>query len=183
MNLPNVLTVIRCALVPLMVGLCWLPQEHLWVPGAVFAVAAVTDFFDGYLARKHHQITDFGKFLDPLADKILVLSALVMLTHLDRVPPWLTVGILARDLAVDGLRMIAVGKGRVIAAAWTGKVKTFSQMVLILVLFFTGWAWNENALTLAGSVWVAFITLFSGVQYFVKNGDALSAGAPGRDKP
>ena len=181
MNLPNILTVIRCAMVPLMVGLCWLPEDCLWIPGTIFAIAAVTDFFDGYLARKNDQITDFGKFLDPLADKILVLSALVMLTHLDRFPPWLTVGIIARDLAVDGLRMIAVGKGRVIAAAWSGKVKTFSQMILILLLFFTGWAWNENAFVLAGSIWVAFITLYSGVQYFVKNGDALRAS--GKDEP
>ena len=183
MNLPNILTVIRCALVPVMVGLCWLPEEYLWIPGAVFAAASLTDFLDGYLARKNNQITDFGKFLDPLADKILVLSALVMLTHLDRFPPWLTVGILARDLAVDGLRMIAVGKGRVIAAAWSGKVKTFSQMILILVLFFTGWTWNENPFILAGSIWVACITLFSGVQYFVKNGDALSSGASGKEAP
>ena len=182
MNLPNILTVIRCALVPAMVGLCYLPGEYLWIPGVVFAVAAVTDFFDGYLARKHGLVTDFGKFLDPLADKLLVLSALVMLVHLERVPAWLTVLVLARELAVDGLRMIAVGKGRVIAAAWTGKVKTFSQMILILVLFFLGWKWNENPFVLAGSVWVAFITLFSGVQYFMRNGDALR-GASGKEAP
>ena len=78
--------------------------------------------------------------------------------------------------------MIAVGKGRVIAAAWTGKVKTFSQMILILVLFFLGWKWNENPFVLAGSVWVAFITLFSGVQYFMRNGDALR-GASGKEAP
>ena len=173
MNLPNALTVLRCALVPAMVGLCYLPENLLWIPGAVFALAAVTDFWDGYLARKNHQVTDFGKFLDPLADKLLVLSALVMLVHLGRIPAWLTALVLARELAVDGLRMIAVGKGRVIAAAWAGKVKTFSQMALILLLFFTGWAWNRNALSLSLSLWAAAITLYSGVQYFVKNGDAL----------
>ncbi len=183
LNLPNILTVVRCALVPLMAGLCYLPEDLLWIPGAVFALAASTDWLDGYLARKHNLITDFGKFLDPLADKLLVLTALVMLVHLGRVPAWLTAGILARELAVDGLRMIAVGKGRVIAAAWSGKVKTFSQMGLILLLFFTGWAWNENPLTLILCAWVAFITLFSGVQYFVKNGDALKSGASGKDKP
>ncbi len=182
MNLPNLLTVARCALVPLMVGLCYLPEELLWIPGAVFALAASTDWLDGYLARRNDLITDFGKFLDPLADKLLVLCALVMLTHLERVPAWLTAGILARELAVDGLRMIAVGKGRVIAAAWAGKVKTFSQMGLILLLFFTGWEWKENALTLAATVWVAVITVYSGVQYFVKNGDALR-GASGKDRP
>lgn len=173
MNLPNILTILRCAMVPLMVGLCYLPEECLWIPGIVFALASVTDWLDGYLARRHSLITDFGKFLDPLADKVLVLSALVMLTRLERIPAWLTVLILARELAVDGLRMIAVGKGRVIAAAWAGKVKTFSQMVLILFLFFLGWRWNENPFILAGTVWVAFITLYSGVQYFVRNGDAL----------
>ena len=183
MNLPNILTIIRCILVPVMVALCWLPEEYLWIPGGVFALASVTDFFDGYLARKNHQVTDFGKFLDPLADKILVLSALVMLVHLDKIPAWLTVLVLARDLAVDGLRMIAVGKGRVIAAAWSGKVKTFSQMILILVFFFTGWAWRANPFILAGSIWVGFITLFSGVQYFVRNGDVLSLSASGKEEP
>ena len=183
MNLPNILTIIRCALVPVMVGLCYLPEEYLWIPGVVFAVASLTDFLDGYLARKHNLVTDFGKFLDPLADKLLVLSALVMLVHLERIPAWLTVLVLARELAVDGLRMIAVGKGRVIAAAWTGKIKTFSQMILILMLFFLGWTWNENPFVLIGSIWVAFITLFSGVQYFVRNGDALRSGASGKEHP
>ncbi len=181
MNLPNILTVIRCALVPVMVGLCYLPEDKLWIAGIVFAAAAATDYFDGRIARKRNLITDFGKFLDPLADKLLVLSALVMLTHLERIPAWLTVLILARELAVDGLRMIAVGKGRVIAAAWAGKVKTFSQMGLILLIFFTGWGWRENALTLILCGWTAFITLYSGVQYFLKNGDALREGASGKD--
>ena len=173
MNLPNILTLIRCALVPLMAGLCYLPEDRLWIAGAVFALASVTDWFDGYIARSRGLITDFGKFLDPLADKLLVLSALVMLTALDRLPAWLTVLILARELAVDGLRMIAVGKGKVIAAAWAGKVKTTSQMILILVLFFLGWRWDGNAFVLAGTIWVAGITVYSGVQYFVKNRDAI----------
>ena len=182
MNLPNKLTLARVALVPVMVGLCYLPAPGgAWAAGAVFALAALTDYLDGSIARKRNLITDFGKFLDPVADKLLVLSALIMLVRSGQFPAFAAVLVLARELAVDGLRMIAVGKGRVIAAAWTGKVKTFSQMILILALFFLGWKWNENPFALAGSVWVAFITLFSGVQYFMRNGDALR-GTSGKEK-
>ncbi len=175
MNLPNILTILRCAMVPLMVGLCYLPEECLWIPGIVFALASVTDWLDGYLARRHSLITDFGKFLDPLADKVLVLSALVMLTRLERIPAWLTVLILARELAVDGLRLAAASRGTVIAAGPLGKLKTFSQMVLILLLFFGGWAVDAHWLLLALCGWVCLITLWSGVDYFVRNRDALKS--------
>lgn len=174
MNLPNRLTVLRVILVPLMVGLCYLPgAAGGWAPGVVFALAALTDYFDGHIARSRGLITDFGKFLDPVADKLLVLSALVMLVSAGRLPAWAAVVVLFRELAVDGLRLAAVRKGQVIAAGQLGKLKTVSQMALILLLFFTGWRVADHWLAIALCAWVCVITLWSGIDYFVRNRDAL----------
>ena len=175
LNLPNKLPLLRVFLVPLMVGLCYLPgPAGSWAPGIVFALAALTDYFDGQIARSRGLITDFGKFLDPVADKLLVLAAFVMLVRPGQMPAWAAALVLARELAVDGLRLAAVRKGTVIAAGWLGKVKTCSQMGLILLLFFTGWKVMEHWYTIALCAWVCVITLWSGVDYFVKNRDALA---------
>ena len=117
MNLPNKLSLLRVALIPVMVALM-LPQTLVCdlLAAAVFAVAALTDYFDGHIARSRHLITDFGKFIDPVADKLLNLSAMMMLVQRGTLPGWVVVLILARELAVDGLRMVAVGQGRVIDA-------------------------------------------------------------------
>ena len=122
MNLPNKLSLLRVALIPVMVALM-LPQTLVCdlLAAAVFAVAALTDYFDGHIARSRHLITDFGKFIDPVADKLLNLSAMMMLVQRGTLPGWVVVLILARELAVDGLRMVAVGQGRVIAAGKLGK--------------------------------------------------------------
>lgn len=138
MNLPNKLSLLRVALIPVMVALM-LPQTLVCdlLAAAVFAVAALTDYFDGHIARSRHLITDFGKFIDPVADKLLNLSAMMMLVQRGTLPGWVVVLILARELAVDGLRMVAVGQGRVIAAGKLGKIKTASQMVMLLFVLIT----------------------------------------------
>ncbi len=170
MNLPNKLSMLRVACVPVLVVLMSCsPAWCHWAALAIFILASFTDFLDGYLARKHHWITDFGKFIDPLADKLLVLSALMMLMEQHVLPGWLVVLILARELSVDGLRLVAMTRQQVIAAGPLGKIKTTSQMLLIILLMvlrvpaFS--AWYTAALT----IWVGVITLWSGVDYFVRN--------------
>ena len=170
MNLPNKLTITRILLIPALVILMYLPSDACrWAAAAVFALAALTDYFDGYIARRDHLESDFGRFLDPVADKLLVLSALTMLLHQGRAPAFLLIILLARELSVDGLRMIAAGKGQVIAAGWLGKVKTVSQLFLVLWLMLTPMSW----FSWAAIGWVAVITLWGGVDYFLKNGKAL----------
>ena len=144
MNLPNKLTIFRIALVPIMVMIPLLDIDGsiLGIPISwlvidfIFIIAALTDKLDGYLARKNNQITTFGKFLDPLADKILVLAAMVMLVEMDKLPAWIPVIVLAREFVVSGYRLIAVEKGgKVIAASKWGKLKTVTQMIAIILAF------------------------------------------------
>ena len=174
MNLPNKLSLTRIALIPLMVALMY-PNTTVCnlLAAAVFALAAFTDFLDGHIARKQHIVTDFGKFVDPVADKLLVLSALIMLIQHGVMPAWVVVVILARELCVDGLRMVAVGRGRVIAAGKLGKIKTVSQIVLILWLMLSHQPALRHPVSIILTVWVLVITLWSGVDYFVKNGSCL----------
>lgn len=135
MNLPNKLTVLRMILVPFFVlALLWPFPHHFLVALALFGVASYTDHLDGMLARKNNQITDFGKFMDPLADKILVISALVCFVSLDLCDVWLVLLIIAREFMVTSIRLVAAGKGSVIAANNWGKVKTVSQIVAICVI-------------------------------------------------
>ena len=174
MNLPNRLSLLRVFLVPVLVLLLSLPGDLWRYLGAfVFLLGIVTDYLDGYIARKQNLITDFGRFVDPLADKLLVLSALIMLSVHGLVPAWLVILVLARELAVDGLRMILSARGTVIAAGWAGKIKTASQMVYILVLL----VFNVPALShwflILGTVWITGITLFSGWEYFRRYGKEL----------
>ncbi len=174
MNLPNKLSLTRVALIPVMVALMY-PQTEVCniLATIVFAVAAFTDFLDGHIARKQHIVTDFGKFVDPVADKLLVLSALIMLIQHGVMLAWVTVVILARELCVDGLRMIAVTHGQVIAAGKLGKIKTVSQIVLILWLMISRQPVMRNWLSGILTLWVLVITLWSGIDYFVKNGSCI----------
>lgn len=179
MNLPNKLSITRIVLIPVLVALMY-PQNEVCriLSIIVFAAAAFTDFLDGYIARKNHIVTDFGKFVDPVADKLLVLSALIMLCYRQLMLSWVVCIILGRELCVDGLRMIAVGKGHVIAAGKLGKIKTVSQIVLVLWLMVTqkpviASPVTDNLIGLVLTVWVAVITLWSGVEYFVKNGSCI----------
>lgn len=144
MNLPNKLTIFRIILVPIMViipllginGECFgIPIQYLIID-LIFIIASITDKLDGYLARKYNQVTTFGKFLDPLADKILVLAAMVMLVEINRLPALIPIIVLAREFMISGYRLIAVEKGgKVIAASIWGKVKTVTQMIAIILAF------------------------------------------------
>ena len=144
MNLPNKLTIFRIILVPIMVIIpligitgkfLGIPLEYLFID-FIFIIASITDKLDGYLARKNNQITTFGKFLDPLADKILVLAAMVMLVEMAKLPAWIPIIVLAREFMVSGYRLVAVEKGgKVIAASKWGKIKTVTQVIAIILAF------------------------------------------------
>ena len=186
MNTPNKLSLLRVALIPVLVLCMYLPGwPMVLLSAAVFGAAAYTDYLDGHIARRDGLVTDFGKFIDPVADKLLNLSAMIMLTYCGLLPQWAVIVILARELAVDGLRMVAVGQGRVIAAGKLGKIKTVSQMVLILFLMIVGRLAPvvfPNAAVLLTIVnvigwimiaWVVVITVWSGVDYFKRNFDVI----------
>ncbi|MBQ2929710.1 MAG: CDP-diacylglycerol--glycerol-3-phosphate 3-phosphatidyltransferase [Clostridia bacterium] len=184
MNTPNKLSLLRVALIPVMVLFMYLPGwPMVLVSTAVFGAAAYTDYLDGHIARRDGLVTDFGKFIDPVADKLLNLSAMIMLTMGGLLPHWAVIVILARELAVDGLRMVAVGQGRVIAAGPLGKIKTVSQMVLIIFLMLAGrlapvlfggvLASAVNVIGWVMIAWVIVITVWSGVDYFVRNFDVI----------
>ena len=171
MNLPNKLTLIRVAMIPLCLLLWALGQA---VPAAiVFALAAITDFFDGYIARKQNIVTVFGKFADPVADKVLVLTAMVFLCADGHLPAWAVSIVAARELLVDGLRLVAAGKGNVIAAGWLGKIKTNLQyfcVVAAMVLPKGHW------LTLTLTILMAIMTVWSGWQYVWGHREILKSG-------
>ena len=173
MNLPNKLSLLRMAMIPVVVALM-IPCNAVCtrIAAVVFAIAAFTDFLDGYIARRDNIVTDFGKFIDPVADKLLNLSALVMLSHQGLLPAWVVVIILARELCVDGLRMVAVGQGRVIAAGKLGKIKTVSQIALVLWLMLSVLP-ATNPVSFVLISWVAVITLWSGVDYLIRNRDCI----------
>ena len=174
MNLPNRLTVARVALIPVMVVLMYVGGTVCnLLAAAVFCLAAFTDFLDGHIARSRGIVTDLGKFLDPVADKLLTLSAFIMLIQQGLMPAWATVVILARELCVDGLRMVAVTKGQVIAAGKLGKIKTVSQIVLILWLMLLRQPVTQSLLSGALCLIVVVLTLWSGADYFVKNSGVL----------
>ena len=137
---------------------------------AIFIVASLTDSLDGYIARHYNQVTDFGKFLDPLADKLLVIAAMCMFCQWGVFPAWALMIVLTREFAVTGLRLVAVGKGTVIAAGWSGKVKTASTMIgLCAVLVFP----QNAALLWVVTAVIVVTTVYSGVEYFVKNWNCL----------
>ena len=144
MNLPNKLTIFRIVLVPIMVliplfniqgAFLGIPYTY-WIINIIFIIASITDKLDGYLARKNNQVTNFGKFADPLADKILVLSAMLLLVEFEKLPAWIPIIILAREFIVSGYRLIAVEQGgKVIAASVFGKIKTVTQIIAIIIAF------------------------------------------------
>lgn len=185
MNVPNQLTVARIIMIPVFLLVMCLPITSFgqvtafgsqipgtWLVAAViFAVASLTDYLDGYLARKHHLVTNFGKFADPLADKMLVMTAFIVLVGMGRVPMWVASVIVCRELAVTGLRLLLVGDGEVLAAAMPGKIKTATQMFAILFLLIDDWPLKALPLSI-GQVLLyvcLFFTVYSGVDYFVKN--------------
>lgn len=161
MNLPNQLTILRIVMIPVCLVL-WALGLPIWA-AAVFALAAITDFLDGYIARKQGIVTTFGKFADPVADKILVLTAMIFLCADGRLPAWAVSIVAARELMVDGLRLVAVGKGNVIAAGWLGKIKTNLQFFCVLSGMLLP---LDHVITLILAILMSLMTVISGVQYF-----------------
>ena len=194
MNLPNKLTIFRIILVPIMVIIPYLnlqgsfyglPYTYFWML-LIFIVASITDKLDGYIARSRKQVTTFGKFLDPLADKILVLSALILLVELDKIPAWIPIIVLAREFLVSGYRLVAVEKGgKVIAASIWGKLKTVTQMLAIILIMFdknafaqcfngtlSGAEFGLNIISTIMLIISVIATIFSGIDY-MKGGKEL----------
>ena len=174
MTTASKITLIRVAFIPLFMFFLHMsggePSVWMWFALGVFILASVTDYIDGHIARKYGQVSDFGKFLDPLADKLLVISAMLMLCQWDRLAAWALMIVLTREFAVTGLRLVAVGKGKVIAAGWGGKVKTAVTMIGLCVLMaFPTFPWLDKAVMLV----IVVTTVYSGVEYFIQNWKCL----------
>lgn len=174
MTTASKITLIRVALIPLYMMFMYLSGGvtglWMWLALAVFVVASLTDYVDGQIARKCHQVSDFGKFLDPLADKLLVISAMTMYCQWGVMPAWALMLVLTREFAVTGLRLIAVGKGHVIAAGMGGKVKTASTMVGLCVMMAVPGIPVLNWIVIGV---IVVTTVYSGVEYFVQNWSCL----------
>jgi len=165
-NLPNLLTIFRILLVPVMVVVLLSEVfESDWPAAAVFAIASLTDVADGYLARRNDQVSTFGKLWDPLADKLLVTAALISLVSLERLDAWVAMVIISREFTVTGLRQIAVEQGRVIAASTAGKIKTFMQVAMVLVLIIVDGRGLAVDLLVYATV---AVTVGSGAGYFIR---------------
>ena len=174
MTLASKITLVRVAFIPVFMVFMYLsggqPGLWMWLSLAVFVIASLTDYVDGQIARKFNQVSDFGKFLDPLADKLLVIAAMVMFCQWGSFPAWALMIVLTREFAVTGLRLVAVGKGKVIAAGWSGKIKTASTMIGLCVMM------GFPTLTLLSGIIVGVIvvtTVYSGIEYFIQNWNCL----------
>ena len=168
MNLPNKLTMFRVVLIPFFIVFLLVPTipAGKWIALAIFIVASLTDLLDGKIARKYNLVTNFGKFMDPLADKLLVCSALICLIELQRIPSWMVVLIIAREFTISGFRLIAADNGVVIAASYFGKFKTTFQMIAVCLLIADIEALQSVTLII---LWIAVIlTVVSLVDYLVK---------------
>ena len=168
------ITLLRVVMIPAYMVFMYLsggqPNLWMWIALGIFILASITDWIDGYIARKYHQVSDFGKFLDPLADKLLTIAAMAMFCQWGSFPAWALMIVLTREFAVSGLRMVAGPKGKIIAAGKSGKFKTASSMIglCVLMAFPTiGWlAW-----VIVGMI--VFTTVYSGVEYFIQNWNCL----------
>lgn len=185
MNIANRLTIARIVMIPLFLLMMCFPKDTLgmvnvfhsnlgvsWVLAMIiFTIASITDFLDGYLARKYHLITNFGKFADPLADKLLVMTAFITLVGASVIPMWIVAVIVCRELAVTGLRLLLVNDGEVLAAAWPGKVKTATQMLAIIFLLIDDFPVKGLPFSIGTILlYVCLVaTVYSGVDYFIKN--------------
>ncbi len=178
MNLPNKLTVLRVILIPFFVGFMLADQPlYYGIALAIFCIASLTDLLDGKIARKYNLVTNFGKFMDPLADKLLVSAALVCLVESGSLPSWMVIIIISREFIISGFRLIAADNGVVIAASYWGKFKTVFQMAMIimLILKLAGVKHMMFAYVTAGVTWIALIlTVVSLVDYLIKNKSVLS---------
>ena len=174
MNLPNKLTILRMIMIVPFVVFMLVPiggAAGKWIALALFVIASLTDLLDGKIARKYNLVTTFGKFMDPLADKLLVCSALICLVELGRIPAWIVIIIISREFIISGFRLVASDKGVVIAASWWGKFKTTFQMVMIVLMIA-----DIAALSIVTQLvmWIALIlTVVSLIDYLVKNKDVM----------
>ncbi|MBE6950322.1 MAG: CDP-diacylglycerol--glycerol-3-phosphate 3-phosphatidyltransferase [Ruminococcaceae bacterium] len=174
MTTASKITLVRVAMIPAYMVTMYLSggAAGMWmyISLAIFMVASLTDFIDGHIARKYNQVSDFGKFLDPLADKLLTIACMCMMCEWGMMPAWALMIVLTREFAVTGLRLVAVQNGTVIAAGWSGKVKTASTMVgLCFVMAFPTVTWLVTFV-----VWmIVATTLYSGIEYFVQNWKCL----------
>ena len=178
MNLPNKLTILRVILIPFFVVFMLFDitgAADKWIALVIFCVASLTDMLDGKIARKYNLVTNFGKFMDPLADKLLVCTALIWLTSMNRLNVIVVLVIIAREFIISGFRLVASDNGIVIAASYWGKFKTVSQMALIIVLIMDlGGVWNVVGTVLT---WVALLlTVVSLIDYIAKNKQVLTQG-------
>ena len=170
MNTANKLTMVRIVLIPIFLAVLYVGFEGSnYVAMAVFVLASLTDVADGYIARSRNQITDFGKFMDPLADKILVFAAMLWFVERGVIPAWAMLIVVMREFMVTGLRLVAVVNGRVIAAGILGKIKTTVTVLCLTIMFLDIPQWLIYASVAA----ITVTTLVSGVEYFVKNKDTL----------
>lgn len=178
MNLPNKLTILRVLMIPFFVVFMLMDitgGADKWIAVSLFVIASLTDFLDGYIARKYNLVSNFGKFMDPLADKLLVGAAMICLVEMGRLPAWIVIIIISREFIISGFRLVASDNGIVIAASYWGKFKTVFQMAMIIVLICNlGGVFGmiETAL-----VWISLIlTVVSLVDYVAKNVDVLKDG-------
>ena len=168
MTTANKITIGRIILIPIFLVLAYTGNIY-WALG-VFIAACLSDTLDGYIARHYRQVTDFGKFMDPLADKILVLAAMVYLVEKGQMPGWAVTIVLFREFAVSGLRLIAVEQKRVIAAAWSGKIKTAVTMIGLCVMLVFGDCPTVGWIV---TILIVLTTVYSGMEYFIKNKDVF----------
>lgn len=176
MNLPNKLTILRVILIPFFVVFMLFDitgAADKWIALVIFCVASLTDMLDGKIARKYNLVTNFGKFMDPLADKLLVSSAMISMVSMGDIPAWIVIIIISREFIITGFRLIAVENGVVIAASWWGKIKTVSQMIMIIVVISGIGGVAGHALGRILIYVAAFFTVVSGVDYIVKNINVL----------
>lgn len=180
MNIPNILTIIRILFIPVFVVIYYL-GFYGWniVTAILIAIASVTDYLDGAIARKYNLITDFGKLIDPIADKLLVAAALLILLDWGKVSAWVVIILIGREFIISGFRMVAAGKGVVIAAGMSGKIKTVVQMLGVILLFLNNWffaAWNVPL----GEIFIyasVVLSVWSCGEYIIKNRDLVGKGA------
>ena len=168
MTTANKITIFRVLMIPVFLVLAY--SGHMIWAFVVFVLASLSDMLDGYVARHYNQITNFGKFMDPLADKVLVMAAMCFFVERGCMPGWVLAIVLLREFAVSGMRLVAVEQGRVIAAAWSGKVKTAVTMVgLCAMLLFSQHTWVNTLVSLL----ILLTTVYSGAEYFYKNRDVF----------
>lgn len=175
MNLPNKITIFRVCMIPIF--LVFMLVSNIpggrYIAAAIFIIAALSDLLDGYIARKHNLVTNFGKFMDPLADKLLVSSALICLVELRLLPAWIVIVIIAREFIISGFRLIASDNGVVIAASWWGKIKTVVQMVMSIMLIINLDIFFINVLEQIAVYLAAVLTIISLIDYMIKNKKVL----------